>query len=475
MLDGGGEPVGVRVTRHDPDDERKAAPFGLFGASAAVCLVAGALVEQSSRVLGTAVDLDEPAVDEGGIVRIAGHDVQVRLQYEACSAEPGVASPAIRFELHPDELDVAGAVGQDKREVPIGDREAVTEEQLAGLMKPLADSRAGSQQPITQRADLPDERRRSGSHAANAPSQMCKYSEVCKAMEGAATDPSGGERSGMTIEGEALDLTGRQVAVCGDGSQDLPVPGAQGEPHRREATPPNARVRRTLRTRSSRRRCNHGWMNDLENEAEDELKRLIDCQPHDVTPESADVVSRWIAKTAVIIEQLSPRPPAYTPEQLRIMQDSGKPPMFFTYSFAKEPTELVYHRSSPTLLVDADRGPLDPNVDTTCGVVSIHFRRALFMCVHTASPEMAGALGSFGMSNVLGVQNQVSTDQPEPWPDSRPVLNQMQSETRHEVLVNAINMGFSGQRGLIVDGSGRRPPIRVGRDAVDYSPQPGGR
>lgn len=108
--------------------------------------------------------------------------------------------------------------------------------------------------------------------------------------------------------------------------------------------------------------CNNGWMNDLENDVEADLVRLIRGHYLKFTPAERDTLARWTTKTALMRQfqnhpsiQLQPHGPAFRATM------TGHPPGSWTYAAPIYETEhpltrSVRVRTKPT---DPASSPLD--------------------------------------------------------------------------------------------------------------------
>ena len=76
--------------------------------------------------------------------------------------------------------------------------------------------------------------------------------------------------------------------------------------------------------------CNSGWMSRLEDAAKVHLKRLIFAERHVVEPEVGRLLARWMAKTAVVINEMNDSTFRLADEQRRAFQSEKLPPFFVT-------------------------------------------------------------------------------------------------------------------------------------------------
>lgn len=191
--------------------------------------------------------------------------------------------------------------------------------------------------------------------------------------------------------------------------------------------------------------CRDGWIDELDAEAAPHLKPLFDGVPHHITHEAADVVSRWVEMTAVLVEQ-GQRPhtrPTVTPEQGEALRTGGHAECFAEFDFPLDEGEVLDAHSTGMRMATADGGPVPAEFgDTSWGVVSIMFRRLHIECLHAASPMMMGFMDQCQVVELLGVQNQIRTKRGEPWPESRPLLTQAEAAGLHDEILRRMNNGL---------------------------------
>ncbi|KQR26103.1 hypothetical protein ASF76_02225 [Microbacterium sp. Leaf151] len=124
--------------------------------------------------------------------------------------------------------------------------------------------------------------------------------------------------------------------------------------------------------------CNNGWMNDLENEVESDLLRLIGGQYLEFTPEQRNTLARWTTKTALMRQfqndpsvQLQPHSPVFQAAM------SGHPTGSWTYAAPIYWTEHPWMRSVRIRTVATTAGGSDLDMLLT----TIQVRRLLLQSV----------------------------------------------------------------------------------------------
>lgn len=77
--------------------------------------------------------------------------------------------------------------------------------------------------------------------------------------------------------------------------------------------------------------CNSGWMSRLEDKVIPILAPMVDGVPRDLDPDDQRVLSRWIDKTVMVMEETSPFSRTSSAEdRIRVMDESNPSPALFT-------------------------------------------------------------------------------------------------------------------------------------------------
>lgn len=192
-------------------------------------------------------------------------------------------------------------------------------------------------------------------------------------------------------------------------------------------------------------RCRDGWIDELDATAAPHLRPLFDGVAHDVTPEAADLVARWVATTAVLVEQgqLPRTRPTVTAEQGEALRTGRQPDCFAEFDFPLDEADVLDARSTGTQMRTPNgHRPTSSLSDTSWGVVSITFRRLHVVCLHAASPAMMMLMDYAGVVEFLGVQNQIPTRDGVLWPQSRPQLTRTEAAGYHEAILHLMDKGL---------------------------------
>src|SRR5215217_992676 len=161
----------------------------LLDAASPVLLVLRALAQQCWHALCPTIHLDEP-----GILKVAScrHGIQIRLENRPPAAERRVPPPASRFGLQVQQFRRMVAASFQQPNVRLGHGEAVIQMTQRWLFAPsprlISALRTALQQPLADRAEPPDVRRRTGAHAADPPLQVLNGADSSQPAEHAPTD-----------------------------------------------------------------------------------------------------------------------------------------------------------------------------------------------------------------------------------------------------------------------------------------------
>jgi hypothetical protein len=151
--------------------------------------------------------------------------------------------------------------------------------------------------------------------------------------------------------------------------------------------------------------CNNGWMNDLENEAKDILLDLAEGRERTLNRAQLRIVTRWVAKTAAVIEAAENTLRAMQPGQYQALRAGNAPPRFALWLYPLEPNGRAKWRSTPAGLAEGPTGP--KRLTSVHCHTSIQLRRVHFFSIHgdNSGFEMIRIMN---MARVLG--KSVSTD-----------------------------------------------------------------
>jgi hypothetical protein len=153
-------------------------------------------------------------------------------------------------------------------------------------------------------------------------------------------------------------------------------------------------------------------MNRLENDAESSLIRLIEGQSGRFTAEEISTVTRWVAKTAFVMEHMDPSPKAASRDQLEAVRAGEAVPRFHAFMLPVEPNVTYRTRSTEW------HSKEDPS-HGTMRISSIHFYQVLFVAVTFQDEEAASLVDVSQADDLLGRPTGTLSDGLE-WPDREP-------------------------------------------------------
>lgn len=143
--------------------------------------------------------------------------------------------------------------------------------------------------------------------------------------------------------------------------------------------------------------CNEGWMERLEEAAEPVLLRLIEGQPGHLDTSDLEIVTRWVAKTAFVMEWMDTSPNAAAEDQRRAVMEGAPPLRFHAFLRPLEPNTEYRLRSTPLR-------PPDGSDRYVIRFVTIHFHQVHFLAVTASNAEAQQKVTSFSqyLTEVLG-------------------------------------------------------------------------
>lgn len=123
--------------------------------------------------------------------------------------------------------------------------------------------------------------------------------------------------------------------------------------------------------------CNNGWMNDLENRAEEDLLKLIRGETIEFTLAQRETIALWAAKTA-LVRQLKDNPSIRRPlvDQFAAVRAQTVPWGTWTFATPAEPSPMPQLRSSQAYVQAVPDGEPASTLITT-----IHIERLLMVVV----------------------------------------------------------------------------------------------
>jgi hypothetical protein len=126
--------------------------------------------------------------------------------------------------------------------------------------------------------------------------------------------------------------------------------------------------------------CNEGWMERLEEAVEPVLLGLIQGQPGHLDRSDLEIVTRWVAKTAFVMERMDTSPNAAGEDQRRAVMEGSLPPRFHAFVRSLEPNTEYRLRSTPLR-------PPDGSEAYVFRFVTIHFHQVHFLAVTASNAE----------------------------------------------------------------------------------------
>jgi hypothetical protein len=164
-------------------------------------------------------------------------------------------------------------------------------------------------------------------------------------------------------------------------------------------------------------RCNNGWMNKLEEEAESHVLALATGAMRNLTPEDLATVARWAAKTAFVLETTLRVGRTSREDQYRDLRQGKMPARFHLWMYPVIANPLLKTRSTPIGLVE--RGSYRQFVDDEWRVTSILFYQVHLLSIHSSNEKTDRLLEALNVPRICG--NPVSARLDGwTWPPSQP-------------------------------------------------------